>query len=316
MTHSNVISQVSAGTTALSNTGHFSGVAPTASGQIFQSTAPNAFAYNSSYVALGQGGVIQYNLFQASAFAGQGLSVTQSGGTTTSYNGSAKVSAATITPLYANSTIYCLFNMSVNLTLPAVTTNAVAFCGYQTPSGPPIMSAYVGDFNTSSGLLCQGAAAVQIANSWPATTIMTFCAYRGLTTNVPLCIYDNDYIVLIEQSAYPVSPTSVVVSSGAATLCLSFPVPVNSSISIQGQFTAFNTATDSNGNGGRFSVVGVRGSGNVSFSGGNYYLTTILTSAVPPYMYILANTATQAIEIYGVGINSQTFLFNFIFTTN
>lgn len=313
----NAIAQSQAGITTYTNPGVLDGTGPAFSGQLLHSLTTDTFQFQTGYYSQTSGGVVQYLSYQAIAYAGEGQTVSQVGGNTNTYNASAVVFEGSITPQTATSTIMCVWNLSYGIPQAGASTQqAVVFNGYAQTSGAPIISQYAAVLQNGTGLLASGSNAAFLPNNYPAATTLYVCAFRALTTTNPTTVlYNDDYVWLIEQSNMPVSPFSKLITTSSSTTCLNFPIPVNSSLTVQGQFVAFNN-TNHNGNGGNFSFTAIRGAGNVSLSNNNVIINSILSAGTPPYIDIVANVPTQSIQINAVGITGQTFLLNFYFTTN
>ena len=310
----NSISQTAPGITSVAPSGLFTGTLPTGSGQLLTTTGPNAYLWGSSFPQVGQGGVIQYISTLATAYAGQGVALTQTGTSTSLFNVLARVSGATITPMYPTSKMFLFYELTAATNTGS---NLVYFNGYNTSSSSsPFISCPVGDNSVTGGVQFQGSAMAQIPNSYPATTVVSICGFRTDGTNTPFGIYGSDTILLIEQSAAPVSPFSTLVTGSGALLCLSFPVPTNSSLMVEGQFAAFSITNNYVGNGGNFSVVAIRQAGSIALADNNYTLNTVLPLGQAPYLYAYANNSTQALEFYAVGNGVDTFMYNITFTSS
>lgn len=311
----NPIGQTSYGVSSLTNSGVFSGVAPTASSQTLQATGVNTFAFTSEIPFSAGAGVIQVLNFPAP----DTVNVTVLGGTTSSYNASALFMTFNFTPLQSTSQIYALWSMSGGFPFDGA-GNALIWCGYLNGNTTPVISSYLADFNSGSGLLGGTKAASLIGSNLSGSQSFSVCTFAGTSASTPTATYDSSAVQIWEVSTVPPSPFAIDVSTATPVLCLSFPVPVNSSVVVEGDWVAFNNTSTpgaaQGGNGGAYLFVGIRGSGNVALANNNAVMTQVLAFGVAPYIYVVANSGTQALEVYGVGISGQTFNFNFNFTTN
>jgi hypothetical protein len=170
----------------------------------------------------------------------------------------------------------------------------------------------------STGYLgSSGGAAQFVSLSGPQT--INVCGFIQSNNNAVMANFNNNSYTLYEMAnpvTHPISPIQYTATSSSAVLVGSFPVPTNSSLSLNIYWAAFNTVTQQGTNGGSIIAAGVNVSGALSLSNATLVSFQILPALVAPYIYVIANNSTVAIEIYAVGATGSNYNFNIYFELN
>jgi len=319
-TFTNSLAQSTYGISSTTNAGVLFGIAPSTNSQFLRCIGSNAFDFNSNAQFSAGGGIIQITNFPApNPGGGSPLNVTVVGTQSSVYNAGALFYSFQFTPLSTTSQIYACLNLNVDFVFGQA-GNSVIWCGYLNQTGSPVISAYQANQSSSSGMICSAQACALIGSNFVGPQTFSICAFRGTTASTPQAPFNSSSIEIWEKSSLPVNPISFLVSTATAVLCLSFPLALNSSLAVQGSWEAFNSTTTPvsslGNNGGTFFFVGIRGSGNVALANDNVVRKELLAFGTGPSIQFLANTSTQAIEVYAVGVTGSTYNFNFNFTTN
>lgn len=315
MTNTNIIAQTAPGITVLNANGTFSGVSATASGQTLRGVAANSFAFSQTCPFSGSSGCVQQVIFPLGNTQTQ-LNVV--GNQASTYNAAAQIASFTFTPTYTDSTIYLKGNCSCNFAPPVSPANFAYINTYLNSAGSPVIATFIGLTVGSTGYLGSSGGAASFTNL-SGTQTVNVCGFQQLSNGAIMANFNNNSYTLYEMAnpvTHPISPIQYTATSSAAVLVGSFPVPSNSSLSLNVYWAAFNTVTQLGTNGGSIIAAGVNVAGVLSLSNSTLVSFQILPALVAPYMYIIANNATTAMEFYAVGATGSNYDFNIYFELN
>lgn len=315
MTNTNIIGQTAPGITVLNANGTFSGVSATASGQTLRGVAANSFAFSQTCPFSGSSGCVQQVIYP---LGNTQTTLTVTGTQASVYNAAAQLASFTFTPKYSDSTIFIIGNCSVNFAPPASPSNFAYINTYLNSTGSPIIATFMGLTVGSTGYLGSSGGGTQLTNL-SGTQTFNVCGFRQLANTSVMANFNNNSYTIREMAnpvTHPISPIQYTATSSAAVLVGSFPVPSNSSLSLNVYWAAFNTVTQLGTNGGSIIAAGVNVGGVLSLSNSTLVSFQILPALVAPYMYIIANNATTAMEFYAVGATGSNYDFNIYFELN